>query len=43
MRYVIAATVVCLLVACGSLPPPSTGGGCSSRSQCEIDAYANAR
>jgi hypothetical protein len=41
MRYVIPAMLACLLVGCGSVPP-SSGSGCSTKSQCEIEAYMNA-
>jgi len=41
MRYVIAATVACMLAACAT-PPPSQGRGCSTRHECEVQAYERA-
>jgi hypothetical protein len=43
MRYLIAAMLAWLLAACGSVPHPISGSGCSTKSQCEIEAYMNAR
>ena len=40
MRFLIAATVACLLVACGT--PPSSQGSPSSDYQAQVQAYSKA-
>ncbi|MBS1177026.1 MAG: hypothetical protein H6R06_1438 [Proteobacteria bacterium] len=42
MRYVIAAMLACLLVACGT-PEPVRGATCSTKYECEIEAYSRTR
>ena len=42
MRYVITAIVAFLLVACSGLPP-APANTCSTKYECEIEMYQNAR
>jgi hypothetical protein len=42
MRYVIAAMVACVLVACSGLPP-APANTCSTKYECEIEMYQRAR
>jgi hypothetical protein len=42
MRYIIAAMVACLLVACSGLPP-APANTCSTKYECEIEMYQRAR
>jgi len=41
MRYVITVAMACLLGACSGIPP-SKGSTCSTKSECEIQAYQKA-
>jgi hypothetical protein len=41
MRYVIAAMLACLLVACGTAQPVR-GATCSTKQKCEIERYLRA-